>query len=152
LRAAAHQWTWDAIGDDVLAAWVVDNLTGYAEEVHKLAIAIERERMTTAAVQRSILATRMAPIMSVHLRLLYDSENALWDLVNARLGSQWTAAQSQAWGLAGETFAETCAASLGLWLLATGEVLALANERQRAVIEHACELAAESIARLLAGR
>jgi hypothetical protein len=146
LRQEARDWTWDAIGDATLNAWVADQLTGYAEEVHKLVIAIERQHATTAAVQRSILALRLARVMSVHLRLLYDTENRLWELVSTAMGEAWSSAQSRALGVSSETFAITCASALDLYLLATDAAGDVATPQQREVINHARQLAA-SVAR-----
>lgn len=141
LRQEAVLWTWDVIGDVQLAAWVAAELTGYAEEVHKLAIALERQRMMTAAVQRSILALRLATVMSVHCRLLYGSENQLWDMVSAAMGDEWGSAQSRALGLAGEPLVTTCMEALRLYVLATDTVLETLTARQRDVVDYARVLA-----------
>jgi hypothetical protein len=42
LAERATSWTWDVIGDDPLNEWVTEQLTGYAEEVHKLEAHIAR--------------------------------------------------------------------------------------------------------------
>ena len=139
--AGAHTWTWNRIGAERCDAWVAEELTSYAEEVHKLVVALERDAVTTAAVQRSVLALRLARIMSVHLRLLYETENQLWDLVNGQLGEPWTAIQRQALGLGDEPFVETCRAALVLYALACEATKSVFDERQRAVVAHAAELA-----------
>jgi hypothetical protein len=139
--AAAHAWTWKQLGAERCAAWVAEELTGYAEEVHKLVIALERGARTTAAVQRSVLALRMAQVMAVHLRLLYASENQLWDLVGNRLGEPWAIAQHRALGLDGEPFLETCRAALALFKLACEATSHMLDDHQRAVVDHALTLA-----------
>ena len=58
-------------------------VTGYAEEVHKLAAALRNGNRPLAAVQRSLLA--------VHRRILYGSENRLWDLASGVMGEEWVA-------------------------------------------------------------
>ena len=50
----------------------------------------------TAAVQRSILAIRPAQILAVHRRILYGSENRLWDLAADVMGEEWRLTQSAA--------------------------------------------------------
>jgi predicted nucleotidyltransferase len=140
LIEAAQAWTWDRIGDARRTAWVAEELSGYAEEVHKLAGAMTRHAATTAAIQRNVLAMRLAPIMAVHLRLLYDSENDLWDLVAAELGEPWRSVQAQALGLEGASNVESCQAALLLFALACRAAYEHFDDRQRAVIEHALAL------------
>lgn len=142
LRQDAVTWTWDAIGDAALQAWVAEELTGYAEEVHKLVVALEREHAMTAAIQRSVLALGLAIVMSVHCRMLYETENRLWDMVSAAMGSAWTVAQSRALGLSGEPFLVTCTSALDLYLLATDAVIETFSPRQSDVVIHAQEIAA----------
>ncbi len=110
-------------------------------EVHKLVGNLELERQMAAAVQRSVLALRMARIMAVHHRILYDTENYLWDVVSERMGDRWAAAQSRALGLGGESQEEASEASLELYTMAAEEVRHLLNARQRDVVSHACALA-----------
>lgn len=78
----ARAWTWGPL-ERRCDGWVAERITSLAEEVHKLFSALRREDRHTAAIQRSILAVHLAPILAVHHRILYDSENALWDLVGA---------------------------------------------------------------------
>jgi hypothetical protein len=112
---------------------VAEAVTGYAEEVHKLAAALRNGNRPLAAVQRSLLA--------VHRRILYGSENRLWDLVSGAMGEGWHELQSAALGLGGEGFERTCAAALGLYGLAAEEVSPLLDGRQGAVVERARRLA-----------
>lgn len=140
LIEAAREWTWDRIGDERCNTWVAEELCGYAEEVHKLAGALQRGLPTMAAIQRNILAMRMASIMAVQLRLLYDSENELWDLVAAELGESWRKDQATALGLEDAAFEESCHAALRLFALACRKAWEQFDERQRAVVEHALAL------------
>ena len=137
LKERARCWTWDEIGDERINAWVVEELTGYAEEVHKLITALEHGNLFMAAVQRSVIALRVPVILATHLRLLYDSENVLWDLVAASAGSDWTEAQATAFGRNGESFRETCIASLNLYAFACDRVAVLFNTRQQEVVSSA---------------
>jgi hypothetical protein len=141
LQQEAREWTWAIVGDEACDAFVAEELTGLAEEVHKLVNLRRAGNLTGAAVQRSILSLRMGVIMAIHERLLYDTENQLWNLVNERMGEPWRAKQMHAFGLGGESFDETCRAALDLYRLATAEAAGLFDERQQAVVSYACELA-----------
>jgi hypothetical protein len=143
LRAVARTWSWESINAQC-DAWVAEEITGYAEEVHRLVGQLTR-RPTMAAVVRNVLAMRMGVILAVHLRLLYDSENRLWDLVNAAMDERWRRAQRAALGMDGESLAETCAAALELYALAAARLEHLLDARQSAVVAHACALAGHAL-------
>ena len=76
----------------------------------------------------------MGVMLTVHHRILYDTENRLWDLVSARTGAPWSVVQSSALGIGSETFEETCEATLELYAMAAGEVAHLMNARQHEVV------------------
>jgi hypothetical protein len=132
----AEAWVWGPL-ERRCDGWVAEEITSLAEEVHKLAAAPRAGHHARAAVQRSVLAVRPAQILAVHRRILYGSENRLWDLVADTMGEEWRLAQSAALGLDGEAFEETCRAALGLYGLATDEAQALLDERQQKVVRHA---------------
>ena len=90
----ARAWSWGPI-ERRCDEWVAEQVTGYAEEVHKLVAALRNGNRPLAAVQRSLLA--------VHRRVLYGSENRLWDLVADAMGEGWSRTQSAALGLGGES-------------------------------------------------
>lgn len=113
---------------------MAEQITGYAEEVHKLVAALRGGNASTAGAQRSLLAVRLGPVLAVHRRILYGSENRLWDLVSDAMGEKWRREQAAALGLGDETFDETCKAALRLYELAAGEVVSLLNESQRDVV------------------
>ena len=140
LQAKAIAWTWDSL-ERACDAWVAEKFTGWSEEVHKLVNAFAAGRMSAAAVQRNLLATHLAPILAVHLRILYESENYLWDIISEPMGGEWGAAQSQAFGVNGEDFEATCRAALRLFVLAAREVDGLLDDRQRGVVQYAVGLA-----------
>ena len=87
----------------------------------------------------------MAKVLSVHHRILYDSENRLWDSVSAKMGKPWANVQSAALGEHDESLEDTCAAALQLFSLAAREVKHLLDERQYQVVAYACKLAGHSI-------
>ncbi len=141
LQAEAREWTWESVGDARCDAYVADGVTGLAEEVYKLVASLQTGSTWTAAVQRSVLALRLPVYLAVHHRILYETENRLWDLVAARMGERWARAQGKGFGLGGEGFTETCYASLELYALAASEVLHLLDARRRAVVAGACAVA-----------
>jgi predicted nucleotidyltransferase len=146
LKREAEAWTWDSLSREC-DAWVAGEITGYAEEVHRLAGSLGRGNWSMAAVVRAVLAIHLAPVLSVHLRLFYNTENELWDGVSQALGEPWAGVQAAALGIGNESFAATCAAALQLYTLGAAEVRSLLDERQSAVVEHACELADHCIDR-----
>src|ERR687893_38751 len=96
-------------------------VTSLAEGAHKLVAAILDGHRAVAAVQRSVLALPPARVLGVHRRILYVSENRLWDLVADAMGEGWRRTQSTAFGLNGEPFEETCRAALMLYGLAADD-------------------------------
>lgn len=66
-----------------------------------------------AAVQRNVLVLRLPMVLAVHLRLPYDSEHEVGDLVAA--GGEWADAQDAALGLRGLPPQDTCRAALALY-------------------------------------
>ena len=140
LQREARAWNWAVVGDDACNAYVAEELAGLAEEVHKLVNLRETGNLTGAAVQRAILSFRLGVVMAIHLRLMFDTENQLWDMVNERLGEPWTDVQARSFGLGDESFGATCRAALQLYRLAAGYILPLFDARQAAVVHYACEL------------
>lgn len=136
----ARIWTWGPL-ERRCDGWVAEEITSLAEEVHKLTSALRREDHQTAAAQRSILAVHLAPILAVHHRILYGSENRLWGLVSDAMGEEWRRTQSAALGLNNEPFDETCRAALQLYGLAADEAKNLFDGRQERVVRHAIGLA-----------
>jgi hypothetical protein len=140
LKQEALRWQWDFLGKRA-ERWVVDQLTGYAEETHRLIGNLQLQCESAASVQRSLLAIHIASTLAVHHRILYDSENQLWDLVSKKMGVTWAQLQKVALGISGQSFEETCRAALQLFVLAGREVGNLLNKRQYQVVAHACEIA-----------
>ena len=61
----ARVWTWGPI-ERRCDERVAEEVTGYAEEEHKLVAALHSGDWPLAAVQRSLLAVHLAPILAVH--------------------------------------------------------------------------------------
>ncbi|MFC7246663.1 nucleotidyltransferase family protein [Catellatospora aurea] len=136
LRAQAHAFTWDGLAAQA-DRWVAEQVTGLAEEAHKVAAALRTGRARMAAVQRNVLALRLPMVLAVHLRLLYDSENEVWDLVAAAAGGVWADAQDAALGLHGLPPDLSCRAALDLYREAAAMVADLLDPRQAAVVARA---------------
>jgi hypothetical protein len=146
LKQEAKQWKWKPF-DKQAQQWVAEQITGYAEEVHRLVGSMQLGRSNVAAVVRSLLAIHMAPILAVHYRIFYDTENQLWDLVSTKMGIEWARVQGIALGLNGESFEETCKAALELFILTAKRIEPLLNSRQHAVITHSCSIANQLLAK-----
>ena len=145
VKREAECWTWDLIATKC-DEWVADQVTGYAEEVCKLVGNLRLGRNWAAAVQRSLLAIRMAPILAVHFRILYGSENGLWDLVAESMDDEWKKLQRAAFSEGKTDFAESCEAALQLYAVAAGSIRSLLSKRQQAVVAYACKLAKRPLA------
>ncbi len=135
----AQRWRWGPMKERC-DRWAAEEITSLAEEVHKLVTVPQNGNRSGASIQRSLLAMHLAPILAVHRRILYGSENRLWDLVSEAMGEGWRRAQNTALGLGGEPFEQTCEAALRLYALAVEEVDPLFDERQRGVVRHARKL------------
>jgi hypothetical protein len=140
LRAEAHAWDWPQI-DEAANAWVAEQVTGYAEEVHRLVGQTAGGSARTAAVMRSLLAVQVPTVLAVHHRLLYDSENRLWDLVAEAEGPQWTTAQDAALGVTHVPAAVATRAALDLYAMAARRAAHLLNTEQSAVVRRALTVA-----------
>jgi hypothetical protein len=136
LQEEAGRWSWSIVEQEC-DRWVAESITGFAEEALKLAAALRTGSLSKAAVQRSVLALRLAAPIAVHRRLLCKSENALWDLVADVLGAEWQRAQASALGMNDDGADARCRSGLRLFELAIDEVRPLLDERQVAVVERA---------------
>jgi hypothetical protein len=143
LKREARAFRWGAVAA-ACDSWVAEATTGWAEEVHKLVGMLAAGEQMGAAIQRSLLAIRLAPIVALHRRMLYGSENRLWDMVAAAMGEPWASTQRSALSLGGESPDESARAALRLYVLASDEIMPLLSVGQRAVVEHARAIAQEA--------
>jgi hypothetical protein len=133
LRRSALGWSWEQVAGPA-RAWVAAELTGYAEEVHKLVSAIRSGRPRLAAAQRSLLAVHLPFVLAVHFETLHASENEVWDAIARRAGEPWRAAQDRALGLAGESVGDSCRGALEMYALAAGMAGERLDEREGGVV------------------
>ncbi|MFP5297896.1 MAG: nucleotidyltransferase family protein [Actinomycetota bacterium] len=147
IKTEAERWSWERVEDDI-DPFVAGQMTKYAEEVHSLIGNIDQGLRTGAAIERSMIVAGLAPALSVHLRILYETEKELWDLVGEQMGDGWSDLQAQALGEHDEDFVTSCTAALKLFRSAAQHTIDCADKRQREVIDHACEIAAEAVSKL----
>lgn len=140
LQNAARSWTWDLVAE-AADGYVSAETEAHAEEARKLAGALEVANATVAAVQRAILALHLPALMAIHRRILFGSENVLWEVIAKSEGEPWATAQARALGLHAVAPVEAATAALTLYRLLAGAVLDIATADQRAVIEGALEVA-----------
>ena len=88
VQHAAHSWQWESIHTQCERA-VAHEITEYAEEIYRIVGLRRAGRRRAAAGVRSAMLFPLCRAMAVHHRLMYDSENALWDLVGAAMGHDW---------------------------------------------------------------
>jgi hypothetical protein len=141
LKARAKAWRWEDLGD-ACDQWVAREVTGFAEEVHRLVGQIEAGEYRRAAVMRCLLALKLAPVLAVHLRILYESENYLWELVAQQAGEQWAHAQDAAFGATANGEPLASAAALTLYGILAAQTGALLDTGQAAVVHNAVRAAA----------
>jgi hypothetical protein len=139
IKAAAQRWSWTAI-EDKCAAWVPEQLASLAEDAQRAYGHLRCGKQWVAAVLKGVLSSRLAMILVVHLRILYESENELWEIVARQLGEPWTGLQSAALCSADEDFRTSFDATMQLYSCAAGKVFGIMNERQRRVVRGACEI------------
>jgi hypothetical protein len=140
LKRQARAFRWEPVARDC-DTWVAEAVTGWSEEVHKLVAMLDAGEQLGAAVQRSLLAIKLAPIIALHRRILYGSENRLWDMVAETMGEPWASTQRAALSLGGESHEESAYAALRLYLLASDEIMPLLSDMQPAVVTHARAIA-----------
>jgi hypothetical protein len=140
LKDEAERWTWDEIDADEASDFVASQITKLAEETHSLYSNLDQDNMTGAAMQRSMVAVEVAPVMAVHHKLLYESEKKLWDLVGEKQGKDWAEAQEAALGENGESFWDTCEAAFTLFSKAARATGSHLSDTQKEVVEHALTL------------
>jgi predicted nucleotidyltransferase len=139
IRDEARAWTWDVAAsrcDD----WIAAQLTQLAEEVHKLLNALEAGHETNIAVRRNVLLQRLPLVMSVHRRLLYDSERRLWDVVAGAVGSEWIRHQAAASAPGDVALAASAASALALYRITATEASSVLRDEQRDVVKHTLSL------------
>ncbi len=135
LQAEARAFRWSTIAPRC-DRWVAREVTGLAEEAIKLIRALAESQPETAAVQRNLIANRLAVVMAVHRRILWGSENGLWERVGARVGGKWHAAQRVALGVGEVDLEGSCRGALELYRLTGDAVRKTLSSEQVRILEH----------------
>jgi hypothetical protein len=139
LQREAVAWTWEQVAG-AAREWVAAELTGYAEEAHKLVAALRYGRPRLAAVQRDVLVLHLPLVLAVHFEILYESENEVWDAVADRAGEHWRSRQDRALSLSRPPPADSCRAALELYEQAVSIAGQLLSDQQRSVVAHTVSL------------
>lgn len=140
LRAEARRFRWSMVGA-ARERYVADQLAGWAEEVAKLLRALDTGERETAAVQRNLLANRMAFLRLIAREHLWETENGLWEFAGRTESSAFRGAQRAALGTDRPDWRASCEASLRLYALtARASLRALRADNRRIVVE-ACRRA-----------
>jgi hypothetical protein len=144
LRNAARKWTWADIADKC-EAWVPEQIASLAEDAQRAFYHFHHGDRWVATVLKGVLSARLAMILAVHLRILYDSENQLWHLVAQELGEPWASLQSTAFSSEDEDFTISFASTMRLYSYAVSLVYGIMNERQKRVVRGTCDIIGQSI-------
>jgi hypothetical protein len=132
----AQRWSWHTV-EEAVDAYVADEFASLAEEIYKVIAGILHDQRRMAAVNRAVLALRLAHLVALRRGLLWETENDLWDLVAGELGEGWAADQDAALGLADAPTAEQSRSALTLYARAAREIAPILDDRQRAVVRGA---------------
>jgi hypothetical protein len=116
-------------------------VTDYAEEIHTLVGNLDQGQSSGAAAILSQLALHLAEFLSVHQRILYESENELWSVVADAMGEAYARGQEIALGVVEASLEDAARAAMDLFGMAAAQTAHLLDETQRAVVAHACKLA-----------
>lgn len=143
LRTRAQAWTWEAIGAEA-DRWAAGELVGLAEEIHKIVGMLALDRPRAAAANRALVHLSLAaPLANAH-RILYGSENDLWDAVADAEGPAWAEAWDAAAGVTGCDHRTGCRAALTLYRIAAARLAHHLDDADRALVQTACDLAADA--------
>ena len=141
VQHAAHSWQWQSIHTQCERA-VAQEITEFAEEVYRIVGLRRAGRRRASAGVRSSMLFPLCRAMAIHHRLLYDSENALWDLVGAAMGHDWVRDFDIA---AGVERGAADLALLSLYRLAAHRVDRTLSAAQRTVVESAIECSEDAV-------
>ncbi len=139
LKAEAAAWNWDEMSERC-DLWAAEQLTSLAEDVQR-AVGQFRRKGWMGFVLKGMLSARLAMILSHHLRILYDSENEVWDLVCHRLGQPWAGLQAAAFCSKNEDQQASFEATMKMYSYSVEMMYERMDQRQRLVACGACEAA-----------
>jgi predicted nucleotidyltransferase len=135
LKEEARRFRWDGIAK-VCDRWVASQVVAWAEEAIKLVRALATGNDATAAVQRNLLAERLAFVVAIHRRMFWDSENESWERIGRAVGGAWEDAERAALGISEAGLEASCEAALRLFALTAGAVAPTLRAEQHAIVDH----------------
>jgi hypothetical protein len=112
----------------------------WGEEAVKIVNSMARGEPDTAAVQRNLLAESLVFVVAVHRRIVWVTDNGLWDRLGREEGSHWWNAQRRALALHGETLEQSAEAALELYALTASRVRPVLLPSELATIERVCTI------------
>lgn len=134
LKRAAKDWRWENV-TAACDAWCAAQVVSAADDLLKLANAVERGDLSDASLRRDTLAAGLPHVMSVHRRLLYGSERNLFAVVNRAMGNEWARRHAAALAVHPAPSAEGFAAARWLYRRVAAEVGPLLDASQQPVVE-----------------
>lgn len=140
IRSRAETWTWGPIADRA-DRWAAAGIVGLAEETHKVAGMLATGNLRAAAANRDILTLQLPGLVAAADRVLYISENALWDAVCEAEGPDWARAWDTAAALTPAGLEASCRAAMRLYRLAAARLDPVFTGTERPVVATACALA-----------
>ncbi|GAB4003309.1 hypothetical protein GCM10029992_44460 [Glycomyces albus] len=132
-RARAETWDWEPIAAQA-DRWAASGVVGLAEEAHKVAGMLATGNLRAAAANRDLLLLQLPGLVAAADRVLYISENELWDAVCEAEGPDWTSAWDTAAALVPIDVRTSCRAALRLYRLAAARLDAHFTSAERPVI------------------
>jgi len=134
LRDEAHDFRWELV-DRKCDRWVARSMVTWGEEAVKIVNSMARGESDTAAVQRNLLAESLVFVLAVHRRIVWVTDNGLWNRLGREEGSLWWSAQRRALALSGETLEQSARAALELYALTARRVRTVLRPAELATIE-----------------
>jgi Nucleotidyltransferase domain len=147
LQQAARQFDWSPL-QPAADEFAAEEVTGSAEEVHKILNGLAREHESTVLYASWGLVKNMLEAVVVQRGIMIISENRYFDLIQDSVGrdSDWTRAFRIAWGLDphGSQFQSRGAAALVLYRLSAVMFEELIPEKHREVVNRTLQLVKEA--------
>jgi len=140
LQAEARRFRWSTLRA-TRERYIAAQLVGWAEEVAKLLRALSTGERDTAAVQRNLLANRMAFLRLIARERLWETENGLWELAARTEPRSFRSAQRAALGTDRGDWRRSCEAALRLYAVTAQASLPTLRGGNRRIVLAACRRA-----------
>jgi predicted nucleotidyltransferase len=147
LQQAAQDFDWSPL-QPAANYYAAEEVTGCAEEVHKIMSGLARRHESTVLYATWGLVKSMLEAVAVQRGLMIISENRYFDLLQDSMGrdSKWTRAFRKAWGLdpTESQYQARGAAALTLYCLTAAMFDELIPEKHRNVVNKTLQLIKEA--------